>query len=80
MIQFLVDAYNWIIEFMNTISKLIISAVTGLASVIQSFPKIFNLITGSLAFVPNLFMGFISVTAIILIVYIIVGRESGSSS
>lgn len=79
MIQFLVDAFNWLVEFLQTIANLIISAVHGLVTVFQTFPKILSLVTGSLSFVPAVFIGFISITIIILIVYVIIGRESGES-
>lgn len=79
MIQFLTDAGKWIVDFFNTLSNLILSAINGIASVIKSFPKILSLITASLNFVPTVFIGFISITAIILIVYIIIGRNAGNS-
>lgn len=79
MLQWLFDFGDWLSSIITSVLDFFKSTVHGLGLMIKLFPKILNLTTSSIAYLPSIFATFITVTIIIYIVYLIIGRNAGGT-
>ena len=79
MFQFLSNAFDWLYDFLSALGNFVFSLIDGLVTLFKSFPLILQLTTDSIGYVPSIFAAFISISIVIFIVYLIIGREAGGS-
>lgn len=79
MFQWLSNFGQWLSDIFTPILDFFKSNIHGLTLMIQMFPKILQLASNSIAYIPSIFATFITITIIIYIVYLIIGRNAGGS-
>ena len=79
MLQWLSNIGNWLVDTFDPIIAFFKSVVHGLFTLIKLYPKITTFVSSALGYIPSIFALFITLTVIIYIVYLIVGRDAGES-
>lgn len=79
MFQWLTNFGQWLSDIFTPILDFFKSTVHGLSLMVKMFPKIISLTTNSIAYLPSIFATFISISIIIYVVYLIIGRNAGGS-
>lgn len=79
MFELLKNIGEFVYNTVGTLIEFLWSLVNGLISLLRQLPKILDLITSitSLNYIPAIFAGFFSITIIIYILYLILGRDAG---
>ena len=77
MFEWLSNFGDWLQSIFNPLITFFQSFIHGFKVLFSSFPTIIRLVTSSVGYLPSLFAAFVGITLIILIVYIIVGRNAG---
>lgn len=79
MLEWLHNFSTWIDEFTTPFVEFFKSTIHGLSVMIKMFPKILNLVSNSILYLPSIFTVFITITIVILVAYMIIGRAAGST-
>lgn len=79
MIQWFSDVFQWLSDLFTPFIEFFKSTVHGLQLMINMFPKVLNLSSSAIGYLPSIFATFITISIIIYIVYLIIGRNAGGS-
>lgn len=79
MLQWLSNFGNWFVDLVSNLVSFVMSTIHGLSTMLKSFPIISSMVTRSIGYLPSIFAVFVSITLIIYIVYLIIGRNAGGS-
>ena len=79
MLQWLSNIGNWLADTFSPLITFFKSVIHGLWTLIQLFPRIFTFTTQAIGYLPSIFAVFITITIIVYVVYLIVGRDAGDS-
>lgn len=79
MFQWLVNFGQWLFDVVSPILDFFKSTLHGLFLMGKMFPRLIQLASNSIAYLPSIFAVFITVTIIIYVVYMIIGRSAGGS-
>ena len=77
MFELLKNIGEWFSSIVEPLFTFFKSVIHGLGMLLKSFPMLFRLSSDAISYVPSLFAVFISLTVIVLIVYVILGRNAG---
>lgn len=77
MFDWLKNIGDWLVSVLQPIFKFFESAIHGFQTLFKSFPVISNIVSSVVGYLPTIFATFISISLIILIIYLIIGRTSG---
>ena len=77
MLDFLQNAFSWIIETASTVFSFFEGVVSGLFNIIKSIPMVITMFTSSIGYLPSTIAAFAAITVTISVVYLIVGRDTG---
>lgn len=77
MFDAIVNFFNWIKDIGGSLIEFFVGMVKGLQTMLLAFPKIVTLSAQAIGNVPSIFAIFITLTIIVSIVYMIIGREAG---
>lgn len=77
MFELLKNIGEWISSVVEPLFTFFKSVIHGLGMLLKSFPMLFRLSSDAISYVPSLFAVFISLTVIVLVVYVILGRNAG---
>lgn len=79
MFDLLHNFIAWLSDIGRSVITFFESVVKGLSTMISSFPRIMSVTSNAIGYLPSIFAVFITITIIVSIVYIIVGRNTGGS-
>lgn len=79
MLQWLSNIGNWLVDTFSPLITFFKSVVHGLWTLIQLFPKIFTFVTQAIGYIPSIFAVFVTITVIVYVVYLIIGRDAGDA-
>ena len=77
MFDFLVNLGNWVVETFQPLLLFFRSVITGLKTLVDAFPILLRLSNYSVAYLPSIFAAFVAITVSVLIVFQLIGRNSG---
>ena len=79
MIEILKNFFDWLFDIVSTVMQFLVSIITGMLQLFKTLPKILQLVTQSIGYLPSIFVAFVTITLSAYIIYLIVGRDPGDS-
>ena len=77
MLETLKNAFDKVSEFFDTIIDFISSIVGGFINLFKTLPLVKDFATSSISSLPSFLLAFATITVVISIVYLILGRQTG---
>lgn len=74
-----INGFSWLINFFKSIIDMLMFAIKSIITMFEILISIVDIVFGLLNTLPYWLTSFISITLMISIVYIIVGRNAGKS-
>ena len=77
MLETLEHAFDKVSDFFNTVIDFISSIVGGFINLFKTLPLVKSFAASSISSLPSFLLAFASITVVISIIYLIVGRQTG---
>lgn len=71
----MIDLLQSLVNAVSAIFQLIINAISSLVLIISHIPTYLTFLTSGIAYLPAIFIPFISVTISLWVIYFVLGRE-----
>ena len=75
--QWLIDFFSGFGDFFKTAWDFLSSTIQGLGEILKMIPFVFNYVTSAIGFLPSILTATVSVSLLIYIIYMILGRDGG---
>lgn len=79
MFQWLSNFGQWLVDIIDPFIAFFKSLVHGLITLVTTVPKVFQLTTQAIGYVPSIFAVFITITIAVYVAYLIFNRQAGDS-
>ena len=79
MFDWLVDLGQWLFDVIQPLLTFFSSFIHGLQTIFKMFPKVFSIVSNSIVYLPSLFVVFVTLSIVVYIIYMIVGRNAGGT-
>lgn len=74
-----INGFSWLINFFKTIIDFLMFAIKSIITMFEILISIVDIVFGLLHTLPYWLVSFVSITLMISIIYIVVGRQAGKS-
>lgn len=77
MIEAFQNFAQWIVDLGRMLGDFLLNVINGLLQLFKMLPVVTSVTSASITYLPSILAAFVAITITILIVFLIVGRESG---